>query len=109
MDQTYGVREPLDVASELLRQSATPMMARALLEETLKLLGKDPKDTALLAELQTEISLDNRFIPASHGTWGLREWAPKPKPTRAGKVALEKKAKAASDDDDAGEASEEWD
>ncbi len=109
MDQTYGVGEPLDVASELLRKSGAPMTARALLEETLKSLGQDPADATLLAELQTEISLDNRFLPAAHGTWGLREWAPKPKPSRTGKVALEKRAKSLVEDDDSGEASEDWD
>ena len=109
MDQTYGVREPLDVAAELLRQSGSPMTARSLLVETLKTLGQDAEDAGLLAELQTEISLDNRFLPAAHGTWGLREWAPKPKPPRVGKVALEKRSKAAADDDDTGDATEDWD
>ncbi len=109
LDQTYGVREPLEVAAELLRQSGAPMTARALLVETLKALGQDESDAALLAELHTEISLDYRFLPAAHGTWGLREWLPKPKPARVGKVALEKRTKSLIDDDDAGEASEDWD
>ncbi len=109
MDQTYGLGEPLEVAERLLRENGGPITARSLLVETLKTLKQDSEDPALLAELQTEISLDYRFLPSGHGAWGLKEWAPKPKPPRVGKVALEKRAKAIAEDEEAGETSEEWD
>lgn len=105
-------RDPVDVAYEVLRRQTAPMVARALLAEALKGAGEDPENVDLLAELQTEISLDNRFVPASHGNWGLHEWAPKPKPTRS-KLAASRQIKAESSDDDETEASsepaEDWD
>ena len=112
MDHAAGAPEPLDVACDLLRQSGAPIIARALLQEALRAAGRDPENAAELAELQTEISLDNRFQPAARGAWGLREWIPKPKPARSGKAASVHRAKAVAEDDESGEtaeATEDWD
>lgn len=93
-------RAPVDIAYGLLREGGAPMTARALLTEALGATGKDAKDGDLLAELQTEISLDHRFQPAPQGSWGLYEWAPKPK-TRAKTTRKRGAASGASSDDDA--------
>ncbi len=112
MEKAVGNLEPLDVAADLLRQSGAPITARALLADTLRAVGGDPEDAHQLAALQTEISLDNRFLPAQHGAWALKEWVPKPKPPRSGKALAVHRAKQVVDDDaegDGAEATEEWD
>ncbi len=112
MEKAVGNLEPLDVAADLLRQSGAPITARALLQDTLRAIGGDPEDAEQLAALQTEISLDNRFLPGQHGTWALKEWLPKPKPSRAGKALAVHRAKQAAEDEadgDGAEAAEEWD
>lgn len=108
-------RDPVDVAYELLRAQGAPMVARALLAEAISGAGEDPGNIDLLAELQTEISLDNRFVPGTHGTWGLHEWAPRPKPSRAASKASaagrQPKADPAEDEevDSSAEPTEDWD
>ena len=112
MEKAVGNLEPLDVAADLLRQSGAPITARALLADTLRAVGGDPEDAHQLAALQTEISLDNRFLPALHGAWALKEWVPKPKPPRSGKALAVHRAKQVVDDDAEGEgaeSTEEWD
>ena len=112
MEKAVGNLEPLDVAADLLRQSGAPITARQLLTDTLRAVGGDPEDAQQLAALQTEISLDNRFLPAQHGAWALKEWVPKPKPSRAGKAVAVHRAKQAADDDadgDGSDATEDWD
>ncbi len=112
MEKAVGNLEPLDVAADLLRQSGAPITARALLTDTLRAVGGDPEDAQQLAALQTEISLDNRFLPALHGAWALKEWLPKPKPSRSGKALAVHRAKQVADDDadsDSVEVAEEWD
>jgi len=112
LEKAVGNLEPLDVAADLLRQSGAPMLARQLLVETVQALGGDPEDARQLAALQTDISLDNRFLPGQHGTWALKEWVPKPKAPRAAKsVAVHKQKQASEDEGDAeaAESTEEWD
>jgi len=112
MEKAVGNLEPLDVAADLLRQSGAPITARALLADTLRAVGADPEDAQQLAALQTEISLDNRFLPAQHGAWALKEWVPKPKPSRGGKAMAVHRAKQSADEDadaESVEQTEEWD
>lgn len=113
--QVREVRDPVEVACEILRKQGSPMMARALLAEAIAGAGEDAHNINLLASLQTEISLDNRFVPGTHGTWGLHEWAPHPKPARGSSKtpAVGRQAKVDPVDEDEAEpvadSSDEWD
>lgn len=104
--------EIADVALEILQKRGEPIKARELCEAILAERGSATETGArALAEIHTAINLDNRFVPMPDYCWGLKEWAPKPKPSRVvARVSdrvIARRKQTDGDLDDDGEATEE--
>lgn len=68
-----------DVAYQILRQRKEPLHYRELITATLENMGQDSAISGTrLAQIHTEINLDNRFDFLGKGMWGLQIWAAKP-------------------------------
>ncbi|HEY3314507.1 MAG TPA: DNA-directed RNA polymerase subunit delta [Bacillota bacterium] len=81
---------PVELAYRILLQSGQPMYYKDLIDEVVKVKTLSPafaarglNPTRLMAEIHTEINMDNRFQHLGKGLWGLRRWAPKQVPTKA--------------------------
>jgi len=74
----------VDLAYRILVNHGQPMYYKDLIEEVIKVKSQSPGFAArgvaparLMAEIHTEINMDNRFQHFGNGLWGLRRWAPK--------------------------------
>ena len=84
--------EPADVAYTIVKERGQPIGTRDLIQLVMEQLDEAPQELGrFMAEIHTAISLDNRFITVVKGSWGLREWQPRPKtrvaPSRAAAAA----------------------
>ncbi len=81
---------PVELAYRILQQNGQPMHYKELIDEVVKVktqspafAARCPNPTRLVAEIHTEINMDNRFVHLGKGLWGLRRWAPKQSPAKA--------------------------
>ncbi len=74
----------VDLAYRILLSNGQPMFYKELIEEVIRVKSRSQAFAAananparLVAEIHTEINMDNRFQFLGKGQWGLRRWAPK--------------------------------
>lgn len=74
----------VDLAYRILLSNGQPMFYKDLIDEVIRVKSQSEAFAAaivnpgrLIAEIHTEINMDNRFQFLGKGQWGLRRWAPK--------------------------------
>ena len=80
MEETEKTMAAVDLAYRILKDRKTDLYFRDLLTEVLK-IKQVPSYlmTQAMAELHTQVNMDNRFTFKGKGYWGLTEWVPLPR------------------------------
>jgi len=67
----------VELAFKLLQKIGKAMYFRELITEVLELKGRKIHSLPhAIAEVHTQINMDNRFVHMGKGMWGLLEWSP---------------------------------
>lgn len=73
-EETLNEMPMVDLAYELLSQSAEPLYYRDLTKQIAKIKGLSEEEMlAHMAQLYTEINIDGRFICVGRSLWGIKE------------------------------------
>ncbi|MGL5511697.1 MAG: DNA-directed RNA polymerase subunit delta [Sporomusa sp.] len=67
----------VNLAYQILKAAGHPLYYRELIDKVVAAKGSTVQPPAyLIAEIHTQINLDNRFVHTGKSTWGLTEWSP---------------------------------
>jgi len=67
----------VELAFKLLQKIGKAVYFRELITEVLELKGRKIHSLPhAIAEVHTQINMDNRFVHMGKGMWGLLEWSP---------------------------------